>query len=125
MGLLEQAIADAKNIVENAASGFGSEMILTAPNAATITIKGLHTKHHLGINTDGEIVNSKKASISFSEGSFSGSAYPLRNSAGQVALKNHLVAVKDSTGTLCSYVIREWFPDETMGLITCILGDHE
>jgi hypothetical protein len=37
---------------------------------------------------------------------------------------NHLVNVKDSTGNLRNYVIMENFPDETLGMITCILGDY-
>lgn len=125
MGLLDQAIADAKAIVENTASGFGADITLTAPNGSTISIKGLHTKHHLSVDADGNPINGKNASISFSEGSFSESAYPLRNDAGQVSLRNHKVSVKDSTGTLCHYSIVQWYPDERVGLITCILSDYE
>jgi len=71
------------------------------------------------------VVNTKNAHISFSEQQLIDALYPYRNTGDEVALFNHKIDVKDSTGNIKNYVIREWFPDETIGVILCILGDFE
>lgn len=124
MGLIEQAKADIQQITSNP-DEWGVQITLAAPTSETCVITGLHTKHHLGINSDGQRANSKTASISFSEQLLVDAGYPVRNSAGEVSLRNHKVSVKDSTGISKEYHINEWFPDEAIGLIVCILIDFE
>lgn len=108
-------------------NGWGVELIFLAPNNETATIAGIHTKHHLGVSEEGTIVNSKTAFVSFSEDVLkaANNNYPIRNSAGEVALKNHRVNVKDSTDTVKNYVINGWFPDEKLGYILLSLGDYK
>lgn len=122
MSLVDRAREDVKQIISNQ-NDFGCSMVLAAPTGETITIFGLHTKHHMGVDSDGIKVNTKNAHISFAESLMIG--YPVRDLSGEVNLKGHTVTVKDSTGNDASYMIREWFPDETVGLIVCILGDFE
>lgn len=124
MSILENIRKDVQSITENDGD-FAVEITLTAPNAAVAVIKGLHSKHHFSIDTDGVAVNSKNSHISFSEATLAALVYPLRNAGGEVALKNHKVAVKDSTGISKNYFISEWFPDEMVGLIVCLLVDRE
>lgn len=124
VGLIDQAKADIKQITGNS-DEFGIELLFEAPTSETATVIGLHTKHHLGVDTDGNRVNSKNAHISISEELLTELNYPVRDSSGEVNLKNHKVTAKDSTGNPATYVIREWYPNETIGLITCILGDFE
>ena len=66
MSLYEQAQRDIEQITSNS-NEWGKTLIFVAPNSQTATIIGVHTKHHLGVDTDGNMVNSKKAHISFSE----------------------------------------------------------
>ena len=120
MGLIDQAKSDIKDITSNS-DEFGVSITFTAPTNETATINGLHSKHHMAIGTDGNMINSKNAHISFSEELLTAKNYPVRK-AGEVNLKDHKVSVKDSTGISKNYVIREWFQDETIGLITSILG---
>lgn len=124
MGLIDQAKIDMKDIITDI-DGFGVAMSFTAPTAQTAAITGLHTKHHLSFNSDGIAVNSKNAHCSFAEKSLTELNYPFRNAKGEVYLKGHRVNIKDSTGITKLYVIREFFPNETIGMITCILGDFE
>jgi len=126
MGLIDVANKDIRKITADL-NGWGVVIVLTALDLTSATINGLHTKHHLGIDTDGNPVNTKNAHISFSEQELIDAepTYPIRNANDEVDLRNHKVLVKDSTGVDKSYVIREWMPDETIGLIVCILGDHE
>jgi hypothetical protein len=127
MGLFEQAQKDAAFITSNSASGFGIQLFLQEPSGQTATINGIHTKHHLGIDTEGNMVNSKKAHVCFSEQVLllANPLYPVRNSKGEVSMAKHKVTVKDSTGSDKQYVALQWFPDEAIGVITCILGDYE
>ena len=124
MNLIDQAKADIEQITSNL-NEFAVEIIFTSPTEQTATISGLHTKIHLGVDTDGLAVNSKKSHISFSEKFLIDASYPVRNSSGEVNLRNHRVAVKDSPGNLKNYTVKEIFPDETIGLITCMLDDFE
>lgn len=124
MGLIDQAKKDIEQITSNS-NEFGVSMTFTAPTSKTATVTGLHKKHHLGIDPEkGVAVNTKTASVSVSEKFLADAGYPVRNGNGVVDLKKHLVAVKDSTGTTETYIIEQWFPDETIGLIVCTLGTY-
>jgi hypothetical protein len=123
MSLRDRAKADIEQITANTAE-FAIEMTWTAPTAETCTVNGLHTRHHLAVDTDGNPVNSRKAHVSVSEKYFTDAGYPIRTSNGDVNLDGHIVVVNDSNGTPRSYQIQEWFPNEDIGLITCILTEY-
>lgn len=120
MGLLDDIRKDIKNITSDE-NEFGVAITLISPTV-TMEVVGLHTKHYLGVDTDGNIVNSKNAHIAISESNLSG--YPVRNAKGEVAMRGHLARCKDSTGTEKTYKIEQTLPDETVGLIVIILGDY-
>lgn len=124
MGLIAQAKADIESITSNL-DDFGVAITFESPANVTATITGIHTKHHLSVDTDGAPVSAKKAHISFSEKFLTDVNYPVRNVDGEVDLKKHKVSVKDSTGVIKHYLVQTWFPNETIGLITCILEDYE
>lgn len=105
------------------ANGFGVAITITSLQNDVVELVGLATKHHIGIDTDGNLVNTKNAHVSFAEKLLTDANYPVRDASGEVNLKGHKIAYKDSTGNSKNYIIREWFPDETVGMITCILGD--
>lgn len=123
MGLAQQVIEDIKQITANL-NDWGIPIQLIAPTKEIANIVGLHTKHHLSLSPEGIPMNSKNASIAISEGNIP-VGYPFRNTNGEVRLKGHKCNVVDSTGIIKNYIIREWFPDESVGLIVCILGDFE
>lgn len=125
MGLLDIARADVLNITTNT-DEWAVAMTFTTPDQLTsVNVNGLHTKHLLEVKMDTqERVNSKKSSVSISEADLVAAAYPVRdNNTNEVALLGHFVAVKDSTGRVWNYVVNQNYPDETLGLIVCILGD--
>lgn len=124
MGLLDIAKRDLKTFVESS-TGFAVDITMTAPDATVVTFKGLHSKHHFSIDGDGNQVNSKNSHISFAEKTLTDLEYPLRNAGGEVDLLRHRVDVKDSTGVVKNYIVGTWFPDETVGLITCLLQDYD
>lgn len=124
MSLYDIAKTDVNNITNNSAE-WGRAITLTAPNSETADINGIHVKHHTAFDEQGFPVNGKISSIAISEDIVlaANSSYPLRTN-GEVHLKNHLIQAKDSTGVLNTYKIQQWFPDETIGLIVCILSDY-
>lgn len=105
-------------------NGFGIDVTFTALDSTTATVKAIHTKHHLGIDTDGAQMNSKTAHVAVSEESLILAGYTVRNIKGEVEMLRHKVDVVDSTGIVKHYQVRECYPDETVGLIVCILSDY-
>lgn len=127
MGLLDIARQDVLNITTNT-DEWAVPMTFTTPDqATTVSINGLHTKHLLEVKMDTqERVNSKKSSVSVSEADLVATGYPVRDmNTNEVALLGHLVSVKDSTGRVWNYIVNQNYPDETLGLIVCILGDTQ
>lgn len=125
MGLIDQIKKDSESVTMNGgAVGWGVEQNWTSPTNQQVKIIGLHVKHHMGIDTDGNVINSKNASVTFSEKSMIDVGYNIRVN-GEVNLKKHKVSVKDSTGNVYNYMVKTWLPDETLGLITCILSAYE
>lgn len=122
MGLIEQAKADIEQITSDV-NDFAVPMTWTDTNNVSAEVYGLFTKHHLAVDADGNPTNSRNAHVSVAEQKFIDAGITVRNGANQVNLKGHKVTVKDSTGIDHTYTIRQWFPDETIGLIVCILGD--
>lgn len=104
--------------------GWGVSQDWTSPTNQQVTIVGLHVKHHMGFDADGNVVNSKNASVTFSEKAMIDAGYSIRV-GGEVNLDKHKVSVKDSTGNIYNYMVKTWLPDETLGLITCILSAYE
>ncbi len=124
MSLINRAKEDWQRFTTNL-NEFGVEMTLEDLAFEQYAVSGLFTKHHLGIDTEGNLVNTKNAHFSISEQVLTGLNYPIRNADGEVDLKGHKLFVKDSTGVEKSFIIREFFPDETIGLIVCILGTYD
>ena len=120
MGIVERIKSDILSITTNK-EHFGVDIVLTDRSGQSETIIGTHSKINLGVDTDGNLVNSRKAHISFSESVIQ--ELTIRNDAGDVTLKGWKAAVSDVTGVK-TYKIYEWFPDETTGLITAMLGDY-
>lgn len=125
MGLIDQIKRDSELVTMNGGGdGWGVRQDWTSPTNQQVTIVGLHVKHHMGFDADGNVINSKNASVTFSEKAMIDAGYIIRV-GGEVNLDKHKVSVKDSTGNVYNYMVKTWLPDETLGLITCILSAYE
>ncbi len=125
MGLIEQAKKDSE-LINSDLNGFAVNQTWKHPVTSQIlTIQGRHTKHHLGFNELGQVINTKNASATFSEKIMTDNGYSIRDASGEVNLKNHLVEIKDSTNTLYKYKVSSFLPDEVLGMIVCILEAYE
>lgn len=122
--LLNRARKDAKKYITK--GGFQDDIKLSNPdNSFVLDITGWVTKHWINFDTDGNPANSKNAHVCLDEETLLNLGYPVRNSNEEIDLFKHKVSTKDSSGVVKNYVINEWYPDETLGLIVCILGDFE
>ena len=97
-------------------STFGEEI-------KSIVVNGLESTHHTGISTDGLLVHTKNARITFIEADLVALNYPVRNAKGEVSLMDHYVEYTDKFGILRQMRIKEVLPDQTIGIITAWLGD--
>lgn len=121
MNLLDTARLDASRIVQGE---FSSPCTITNPQrTVSVSLNALNTKHHITINPEtGQPVNSKNAHICLSESKLNELGYVTRVN-NEISLVNHFVQVSDSTGLTKKYKISETWPNETLGLIVCILQD--
>lgn len=123
MGLLENARRDIATITANKTSGFAVDLFFTMPTAETFTIQGLMSKHRITVDGEGREANGKNVHMSFAESAVVALGYSIRDAAGLVHLKDWTVRFADSTGVEITYLIREWWPSETVGFIVCLLAD--
>jgi hypothetical protein len=123
--LLDLARRDTARIVSDP-NGFTSVATFYPPEGDPVVMDVLHTKHHFGFDEEArKWANTKNAHLSFAESLAVSLGYIIRNAQREVFLQKHKVVVADSTGQEWTYRIEQWFPDETVGLICCILGDWE
>lgn len=121
---MDQIRLDVLAITTNA-NEFGSPIVFVAPGGQTVTINGRTNKIHIKFDYDGTPVNGKNATITVAEKAMVDAGYIIRNANGEVDLYNHKVSWVDSTGASATYSIKQTFPDESIGLIVCILGDFK
>lgn len=127
MSILDLARADMQFITTDTSSGFAVTITFTSATGTIATIAGLHTKHREQYDNDGRPINSKKVHISFSEVVLNAAGYITRpgGPTTDVDMKGALATVADATGISKQYIIEQWWPDDTLGLIVCMLGDYE
>ncbi len=124
MSALDQARADILKISTDP-NGFNSSATFIARTGETATIVVINNTigRKLDSNT-GLIINGKNASVVFAESAMPLS-YPIRNSSGAVSMIGDRISVPDSTGVIKDYIVQENIPDESVGLITLLLGNWE
>lgn len=106
-------------------TSFGFESDITLKKGTIqVAIKGLAPVHHLSFDTEGQTVNSKNAHVTVSEQSLNDVSFPCRNAKGEVYLVGVLISFSDSSGVSKTYVVKENFADDTIGVIVLNLGKY-
>ncbi len=122
--ILAQARIDAAKFTD--AGGFQVDVTLTTKDGSvSVTTTGTGSGRWVLFDNEGNGVNAGKNSVRFAESTLNAANYPVRNSNGKVAMRGHKVSYLDANGILQNYVIEEVFPNATLGLIICIMGDSE
>lgn len=121
--LLESVRKDVKKYILE--GGFESDIKITNPSGnISLDTTGWASKHHINFDTDGAPINAKNAHICLDEDALVAGGILVRVNE-EVVLRDYKIEVKDSSGIIKKYIIKEIFPDETLGLIVCVLGDFE
>jgi len=119
-----QLLQEARNLVKQVVNSGGFETDLTFKTGIiTKAIKGLAPVHHLQFDTNGQPVDSKKASVTIVLKDLVDIGYPITNT-DTVNLKDHLVTFIDSTGTSKTYVVKQNHFDNSLGIIILLLGNY-
>ena len=121
--ILDLARRDANFIIKS--GGLQSDIIFRNPLGDDVPVQGIATKHHMSYDEDGQLQNAKNAHITVNESDLTDAGIVTRNGTGEVYLLNMQVAVADSTGVVKEYVIRQNWPNETLGHIVCLISDFE
>jgi len=120
MSLIEKIQRDARRFVSN---GNNFAVPITFSNGTlSVTVNGTVKRHHTHYNDMGVAVSSSEASCTVHEKDLIAAGYIIRDGNGRVSMANNYASWQDSNGTLIRYKITQWFPDDLLGLIVCILS---
>ena len=115
---------DAKSFINE--GGYQVDINLTTPdNSKSIDITGWGAKIAWSFDSDGNQVNTSNAHVTIDEDILIATGYPYRNAKKEVSMLKHKISYKDSTGTVRNYQVRENLPDDNLGLIYLVIGDHK
>jgi hypothetical protein len=129
-GLMARARKDIERFTTDA-RGFAVPILFSVTDGVfvkTATCNGLAIKTSIAVDEttgdirNGIIANGLNIRISVSETALAALDYPVRNTNNDANLVGHTVTFSDVTGVQATYVIREQYPDSSLGLIVCGLG---
>lgn len=121
MSILDFAKRDYQGIVKDSDS-WSVPIKFTSINSISVDVIGHGMSHNTSYGTDGQVVNGKNVHVTVVTADFIDGGYPLINSEGRISLTRHTVAFM-TEGVLNQYYVSQYYPDETLGLITCILSE--
>lgn len=124
MSLIDRAKADTRQITSNS-NEFGRSCVFVAPTSETATVNAIVNQHHTAFNEMNERVNAKISTIAVSESLLTDAGYPTRNADGDVFFGKTTAGRHRVTADGQEYICREWFTDDTVGLIVLMLGEWE
>lgn len=125
MSILAKARADWRKLSQSA---FDLELTFNNNQGQTAVIKGIGTRHSLSMDTDGMAVNQPNNHVSFCEALIqeTNPLYVIRQPGSEeVQMTGHRVSFEDSTGTVHEHIIKQAWPDQTVGVVVCILENEE
>lgn len=123
MGIVDNARRDVGHFLTDSGKGFAIDVTLD-DGTETADIQATATKHHLKTDQEGLPANSRVASVTvhLDHIANTNASYSVRNDKGEIDFLRHLVTFLDSHGESETYVVREQFPDEYLGLVVLKLG---
>jgi hypothetical protein len=123
MGLREQAAADARAILEDAAAGFGWPITVRDPEQRTAELVGFSNDIHQTIDPQtGMVVSGRLASVALSVAALTEAGFTtLPKSVAETSRFPWVVRFNDLSGRRHTFKVREANPDRGLGIITCTL----
>ena len=126
MSLRELAESDLAGIVEDATTGFGWPVTVTAPNGFGAVLTGLSNDISQVIDPDtGQIVSGRLATVVLRTSSLDGAGLGQPVGVSDAESKPWIIGFDDINGTSYKFKVRESNPDRALGLVFCILEAYE
>lgn len=123
MNITQLAIRDSQSIVSNS-NDFGEPVKLTSATGQVLNLTAIVNKHYTGMDSDGFKVSAKQHSAVISENYLIESYYDYLTNLGEISFKGHTIETTDSANEKSLYLIQDWFPDRTVGIIVLILQNN-
>ena len=125
MGILDLARKDLDLFISSAKNFSVKITITNTSTGETAELIGLHSKHWFKVDYEsGIIVDTRNAHISISTAELIRQYFNFYNSKKEIYIKGFIIKVADSSGIEKDYKITAQYPDETTGVIVCMLGDY-
>lgn len=126
MGLREQAEADLAFILEDSVLGFGWDINLTDPVGLSEDLVGFSGDISLTIDPEtGVPVSGQLAHVSLRITTLKALGFELPRGIIDASSKPWVVRFNDIDGVPRTYKVQESNPDQTLGVIVCILENYE
>jgi hypothetical protein len=125
MGILDLARKDL-DLFMSSARNFSVKITITNPSTGqSAELIGLHSKHWFKVDYEsGIVVDTRNAHVSITTAELIRQYFDFYNSKNEIYIKGFIIKVADSSGIEKEYKITAQFPDETTGVIVCMLGDY-
>ncbi len=129
MAYRNNIVKDLQRFTTDKNSVFVSPLTFETPTGfatpKTVICNGISVKHSVAFDNNSQPVKGKTARVTVSEGALLALAYPVRDINNKVSLIKHKVTFVDSANLTYIGQITETYPDESTGIIVCILGDFK
>lgn len=124
MSLLDAARIDAKNISGNTVSGFSVPIFVTSPDGFEAQVSGTYTDISQVIDPGtGEFVSGRQASVSIALSEFENAGFDgLPRGIADTTIKPWVMQINHPCHSGGKFRVIQSDPDNTLMLITCILG---
>lgn len=123
MSLRQLAESDLAHILEDGATGFGWQIVVTAPSGAVAPVTGFSTDIGQVIDADtGQVVSGRLVTVAIRIStllSFAGMGLP-RGIADE-SEKPWLIDFADINGKPYKFKVASTMPDRTLGMVVCVL----
>jgi hypothetical protein len=120
MSLFDDARSDALDMLAD----MDPVELKTPDGDVAVTVPAMGVRHHMKMADSGNITNSLVARITVHEDALLAAGYTVRNTKGEVALVNHKVTWTDNRNVTATYIVREQWPNDELGVILLILGTY-
>jgi hypothetical protein len=126
VGLLDEAAAFTREILEDVDGGFGQVVTVTDPFGKELDAKGFSKSISQVIDPQtGMMVSGKYVSVTLPIGVFVDAGWGLPRGTNSPDEVPWVVSFADVAGVVSRFKVRETMPDRTLGTIVCVLEDWD
>jgi hypothetical protein len=123
MGLLDEAAALTREILEDVDGGFARALTLRDPTGTEAQVKGISADIGAAIDLNtGQAVAARQAHVSISMLTLAEAGIGIPKGEQDSGKLPWLVTFTDATGKAWTFKVLDVMPDRTLGLVKCTLG---